>query len=197
MPCLLQPDLSMVDESTTITSLSPAPLHLVPCSASCVPLGLFPALVVKISHTWRLASDERFRNRICFIVEQGGENWKVEFRHYADHMELHLIHTRKSINSSILLSCRKQLWEALNEVSARYSHMKNVEWRFGFSCPGGLQQGCPHPAICSANTGSPDTPENVVCFDTPPCGADAFPLKEIHKCWFQVRSHHCPSMEQQ
>jgi len=54
MPCLLHPDPSVVKEAsnpTILSSLNPAPLQLVPHSSGYVPLGLFPALVVKMSLT--------------------------------------------------------------------------------------------------------------------------------------------------
>ena len=190
MPCLLQPDSSVVKEGsdpTTLSSLNPAPLLLVPRSTGYVPLGLFPALVVKMSHTWDLNIRERFRNRIQFKVRQEGKPArKVELRQHPSYLELRLLHkeVRQAMDFSVLTTCRQQLWEALCEVSSKYHHMKDVVWRFGFYCPGGLQPGGqPHSAVCLAKD---LVPVDMECFHEPCCEEEDFLLEDMHKSWFKV-----------
>ena len=199
MPCLLQLDPSVVKEvsdPTTLSSLNPAPLQLVPHSTGYVPLGLFPALVVKMSHTWDLKSvprtalqRERFRNRIQFKVRPKGKPTStVEFRQYPSYLELRLLHTSSKkasqmMDLSILTSCRQQLWNALFQVSSEYSHMKDVVWRFGFYCPGSLQPGGqPHSAVCM----NKEDPVDMECLHEPCCEEEDFHLENKHKSWFKV-----------
>jgi len=194
MPCLLQPDPSVVKEAsdpTALSSLSPAPLQLVPCSTGYVPLGLFPALVVKMSHTWSLKPGERFRNRIQFRVRQEGKPTKtVEFRQHPCYLELRLLHTSakqasQAMDLSILTFSRQQLWKALIQVSSEYPHMKDVVWRFGFYCPGSLQPGGqPHSAVCITEEVAP---VDMECLHEPCCEED-FYLEAKHKSWFKVSS---------
>ena len=190
MPCLLQPDHSVVKEAsgpTTLSSLNPAPLLLVPHSTGFVPLGLFPALVVKMSDTWDLNIGERFRNRIQFKVRQEGKPARrVEFRQHPSYLELRLLHkeARQVMDFSVLTTFRQQLWEALCEVSSEYPHMKNVVWRFAFYCPGGLQPGGqPHSAVCLAKDLAP---VDMACFHEPCCEVEDIFLEDKHKRWFKV-----------
>ena len=190
MPCLLQPDPTVVEEAsnpTTLASLNPAPLQLVPHSAGFVPLGLFPAMVVKMSHTWDFENGERFRNRIQFKVRQEGKpTRRVEIRQYPSYLELRLLHkeTRQGMDLRVLNTCRQQLWEALCEISSEYPHMQDVVWRFGFYCPGGLQPGGqPHSAVCRTNDLAP---LDMECIHDPRCTEDDFLLEDKHMNWFKV-----------
>jgi len=203
MPCLLQPDPSVFDEASNpnyLLSLNPAPLQLVPehdkgsvCGQShgYVPLGLFPALVVKMSHVWLLKRGNRYKNRIRFIVIRTGEQTRtVELRQHADYLELRLLPKEEPQmkTDSILISCRQQLWDSLHQVSSQYPHMKDVVWQFGFYCPGGLQRGeQPHSAIClTEGKIVGDAPVDMQCFDEPCCEDEEFLLETKHKRWFKV-----------
>ena len=198
MPCLLHPDPSVVKEAsspTTLSTLDPAPLLLVPeHSTGYVPLGLFPALVVKMSHIWDLKRGERFRNRITFkVIRKGKPTRRVEFRHHPSYLELRLLHTsskraQQEKDLSILTSCRQQLWEALCQVSSEYPHMKDVVWQFGFYCPGGLQPGGqPHSAVCLTKEEVVEiAPVDMECYHEPCCIEEDFLLEDKHKSWFKV-----------
>ena len=186
MPCLLQPDPSVVTEDRQLlSSIKPAPLLLVPQSTQYVPLGLFPALIVKMSHTWYLDEHERYRNRIQFRVGlPDTPTVMVQFRQYSDCLQLRFIKGDTIPNdSSALLTCRQQLWEALESISAEYSHTRDVQWKYGFYCHSSLQH-CrqPHVAICLH-----DKSVDMTCFHTPRCGI--FPLEDKHICWFKVRQY--------
>jgi len=195
MPCLLQPDPSVIKEAsnpTTLSSLSPAPLQLIPRSTGYVPLGLFPALVVKMSHTWSLNPRERFRNSIQFCVRQEGKpTRRVEFRQHPYYLELRLLHTSsrqasRATDLSILTSCRQHLWEALHQVSSKYPHMRHVVWRFGFYCPGSVQPGGkPHSAVVNMTN---EDPVDMECLHEPCCDEEDFWLEDKHKNWFKVSS---------
>ena len=195
MPCLLQPDASVVKEAsdpTTLSSLTPAPLLLVPHSTGYVPLGLFPALVVKLSEPpWKLKEKEqeqeqdRFRNRIQFKVRAGNKpTITVEFRQHPSYLELRLPKQAFSEKDlSVLICCRRKLWEALVQVSSEYRHMEQVIWHFGFYCPCGLQpEGKPHSALCMQSV--EDTPPDMECREY---GQD-YCLEKKHKIWFTVSS---------
>ena len=194
MPCLLRPDPSIIKEASdpaTLSSLNPAPLQLVPRSTGYVPLGLFPALVVKMSHTWSLNPRERFRNSIQFRVrEEGKPTRRVEFRQHPCYLELRLLHTSskqasQATDLSILMSCRQQLWKALIQVSSEYPHMRHIVWQFGFYCPGGLKPGRqPHSAVCMTT----EDPVDMECLQEPCCEEEDFQLEDKHKSWFKVSS---------
>ena len=199
MPCLLQPDPSVVEEASnpaTLSSQDPAPLQLVPRSTGYVPLGLFPALVVRMSDTWELTTGERFRNRIQFKVRQEGKlRITVEFRQYHSYLELRLPckEQRQGMDLSMLSTCRQQLWEALHEVSSEYPHMKDVIWLFGFYCPGSLQpRGQPHSAVCQTKEEKTCprkvTPLYMECIHAPKCKGEDFLLNAKHISWFKVSS---------
>ena len=189
MPCLLQPDHSVVKEASdpfTLASLNPAPLQLVPRTTGYIPLGLFPALVVKMSHTWDVKEEGRFRNRIRFRIRRKGETRSVEFLQHPSYLELRLLPMEGSQGKdfSVLTTCHQQLWEALREVSSEYPHMKDVVWQFGFYCPGGLRPGGqPHSALCPMVE---DAPLNMECFNKPCCKGEFFLLEDKHKRWFKV-----------
>jgi len=206
MPCLLRPHPSVFDEADYLSSLDPAPLQLVPkhdkdavCGRSqgYVPLGLFPALVVKMSHIWILYEEDRFKNRIQFMIKQRGKQTRmVELREYADYLELCLLpptskeEPQVKTDLSILIDCRQQLWDSLHKVSSQHPHMKDVVWHFGFYCPGGLQCGGQlHSAICPTEEKEKiveDGPVDMECFHKPRCNNRIFNLETKHKSWFKV-----------
>lgn len=209
MPCLLRPHPSVFDKADYLSSLDPAPLQLVPehdkgavCGRShgYVPLGLFPALVVKMSHIWILYEQDRFKNRIRFVIRRTGKETRmVELRQYADYLELRLLpptfkeEPQVKTDLSVLISCRQQLWDSLNKVSSQHPHMKDVVWHFGFYCPGGLQRGRqPHSANCLTEEKEKiveDGPVDMQCFHDPRCSElnVIFNLETERKRWFKVR----------
>ena len=195
MPCLLQPDPSVAKETskpTTLSALNPTPLQLVPHSTGYVPLGLFPALVVKMSEVWELKEGDRFQNRIKFKIRAEDKRTStVEFCQYPSYLELRLLKQASPemhMDLSILIYCRRQLWEALRQVSSEYPHMKDVVWRFGFYCPGGLQSGGqPHSAVCMMNKEIDEVaPVDMACLHKPCCKEEDFRLEDKHKSWFKV-----------
>ena len=199
MPCLLQPDSSVVSEAcnpTALSSLNPAPLLFVPRSTGYVPLGLFPALVVKMSDTWDLKEEERFSNRIQFrVIQTRKQTRSVELRQHPSYLELRLLPASPMVapqvtDFSILNSCRQQLWKALCKVSSEYPHMRDVVWQFGFYCPGGLQPGGqPHSAVCLTKEEMVEAaPVDMQCFHKPHCKGEDFLLEVKHKSWFKVSS---------
>lgn len=184
MPILLRPDHSFaITDPILLPDLNPAPLQLIPISVGYIPLGLFPALLVKLSHDWDLEK-ERFRNRIQFCIDQAGKSTKkVELRQYPSYLALHLIRGQESVDVEGLEACRHQLWDALHEVSSKYSHMADVEWQHGFYCPGSLLPGIqPHSAVYKAERKS----LNMRCHHEPHCKKHHFLLKDEHKSWFKV-----------
>ena len=198
MPCLLQADHSVVTEAgnpSALAHLNPGPLQLVPTipgslsktyRCAYVPLGLFPAMVVKMSQTWEVNGKEVFRNRIQFYIQHKGEEAKVEFRQHVCNLELRLLPMSSKcspINSVLLHSCRKQLWQALEEVSSKYPHMQNLGWKLGFYCPASLQPGgTPHVAVCLTD----NELNKMKCLDPDCVKNNRSSLTRKHRCWLEV-----------
>ena len=192
MPCLLRPDPSVVEEANdpvALSKLSPAPLLLIP--EGCVPLGLFPALVVEMSNTWLLKSSSlkrptRFSNKVPFkITRTGKQTRNVELRQHPNSLELRLLPSAVASgeqDNHLLVCCRDQLWQAVGKVSSQYPHMRGVVWCPGFYCPASLHPGeQPHYAKCLQSN-----PVDMTCCSDPVCEQEEFPLEHQHRVWFSV-----------
>ena len=191
LPSLLFPDHNVAKESSDPTVLSHlfySPLLFCP-STDFLPLGLFPAIVVKLSQNpiWSLDECERFRNRIRFYVQYLDENLlHVELRALSTHLEFRIVQSDPPvmINSRLIPLVRQELWDAVTGVSLSYypHHTKKIEWIYAFYCPSAVSLGGhPHPAKCKTI----ERPLDVVCSLTD-CHGHKVTLKDRHKCWFKV-----------
>ena len=53
------------------------------------------------------------------------------------------------INPCLIIECRQELFKVLSEVTAAFSHTKQIRWEYGFYCPHALQSGeRPHATRC-------------------------------------------------
>ena len=187
LPSLLLPDRKVAKESSDpdlLSALSYSPILLKP-STGFVPLGLFPATVVKLSQhkSWSLDECNRFRNRIRFYVQYSKEKLvHVELRTLSTHLEFRIVSTRTPVNPRLIPVVREELWDAIIEVSSLYQHTQDVKWRYGFYCPHSVSSGGrPHPALCQTM----EEPQDVVC-SLSDCHGGPVALEDRHKCWFMV-----------
>ena len=187
LPCLLYPDHKIDKESKDLChliSLTYPPILLIP-EAGYVPLGPFPATVVKLSQSshWTLAKRPRFRNRIRFYFQLPTEQvLDVELRALSTHLELRIRHDAPIINPRLIPECLHELTKFFDNVLLFYPHTQGMKWDFGFYCPHAIQSGrCPHPARCNTK----DKPQNVICSQEG-CKDGPVDLEDKHKCWFTV-----------
>ena len=194
LPSLLLPDHKVAKESSDpdlLSALFCSPILLWP-STGFVPLGLFPATVVKLSQhgSWSLDECNRFRNRICFYVQYRKEKLlHVELRTLSTHLEFRIVSTTP-VNPRLIPVVREELWDAIIEVSSLYQHTQDVKWRYGFYCPHSVSSGGrPHPALCQTM----EEPQDVVC-SLSDCHGGPVGLEDRHKCWFMVSALYCNDM---
>ena len=194
LPSLLLPDHKVAKESSDpdlLSALFYSPILLWP-STGFVPLGLFPATVVKLSQhgSWSLDECNRFRNRIRFYVQYRKEKLlHVELRTLATHLEFRIVSTTP-VNPRLIPVVREELWDAIIEVSSLYQHTQDVKWRYGFYCPHSVSSGGrPHPALCQTM----EEPQDVVC-SLSDCHGGPVELEDRHKCWFMVSTLYCNDM---
>ena len=194
LPSLLLPDHKVAKESSDpdlLSALFFSPILLWP-STGFVPLGLFPATVVKLSQhgSWRLDECNRFRNRIRFYVQYRKEKLlHVELRTLSTHLEFRIVSTTP-VNPRLIPVVREELWDAIIEVSSLYQHTQDVKWQYGFYCPHSVSSGGrPHPALCQTM----EEPQDVVC-SLSDCHGGPVGLEDRHKCWFMVSTLYCNDM---
>ena len=194
LPSLLLPDHKVAKESSDphlLSALFYSPILLCP-STGFVPLGLFPATVVKLSQhgSWSLDECNRFRNRIRFYVQYRKEKLlHVELRTLSTHLEFRIVSTTP-VNPRLIPVVREELWDAIIEVSSLYQHTQDVKWRYGFYCPHSVSSGGrPHPALCQTM----EEPQDVVC-SLSDCHGGPVGLEDRHKCWFMVSTLYCNDM---
>ena len=198
LPCLLSPDNNVDGESrdhSLLNSLTYPPVLLIP-KKGYVPLGPFPATVVKLSQSshWTLAETEisiqnaernRFRNRIRFYFQLPQEKTlDIELRALSTHLEFHIRHDAscKPVNPRLIPECLRELRIFFDDVLLSFPHTQDWKWDFGFYCPHAIQSGqCPHPARC----GTKDKPQDVRCSQRN-CKNGPVDLEDKHKCWFTV-----------
>ena len=189
LPCLLRPDQGVDDRSRDcdlLDSLTYSPILLIP-ETEYVPIGSFPATVVKLSQSsnWTLAESPRYRNYIRFYFHLPAEEvLEVELRFLSAHLEIsiHLGTDSKPIKPSLIPKCFDELWTCFVEVLKFYPHTRKMNWKSGFYCPHSIQSGqCPHPARCATK----DRPHSVICSEKS-CKNGPVNLENKHKCWFSA-----------
>ena len=185
LPSLLSPDHNVAKESndpTILSGLFYSPILLCPSTEFC-PLGIFPATVVNLStrEFWKLDKCNRFRNRIRFYVRYNNKLLHVELRTLSTHLEFRILST-KPVNPCLIIQLRRELWDAVIQVSLICPHTEKVKWSYGFYCPHAVGSGNhPHLVLCQET----EEPLEVEC-SLPVCLAGPVALKVRHKCWFMV-----------
>ena len=192
LPCLLYPDHNIDAEFKNpchLGSLTYPSILLIP-RIGYVPLGPFPATIVKLSQSsnWTLAKRPRFRNRIRFYFRPPSEQvLDVELCSLSTHLEFRIRHDTscKPINSRLIQDCLLELTKCFDDVLSFYPHTKGLKWDFGFYCPHAIESGqCPHPASCMTK----DKPQEVICSQEG-CRDGPVYLDDKHTCWFTVSQY--------
>ena len=182
MPCLLRPDAGIREEtSEQIHKLDPAPL-VINFSLGCIPVGVFPALIVHLSKKWILKYHiQQYKNRVSFIgdrqtmsgVDVTQQTDQIEFR-----VDCKSLHDARRLCVSALLDINNILLELKKSISYMSHHLYEV----GFHCPAlSRQDNDTHFAFCS----DLKQPLRMMCsHPTLCCKEKCFDLQQKHKIWF-------------
>ena len=186
MPCLLQPNHSLTLTTEQLLGLCIPPL-LVSFDGNYIPVGVFSALVVKLTQSsWEPDPEYRYRNYISFLNKDGLSSVVLiifpaylEFRIPIDN------HTEEEPEEihQFCMEVRKTVVDTLKAVLDLHEHTKKVGFQLGFYCPGSLQAaGQPHFARCLLSS-IHSNPRNIICSKSPRCQSQC---RLPHDCtiWF-------------
>ena len=178
MPCLLQPDPNVGQESIEqLCQFNPAPL-VVSFREGFVPIGFFPVLIVQLSHKWLLQNQiQQFRNHIFFIADPSTLS-RIELILYTNRVEVRVNCDSLLDAKRLCVAALSEIYESIEVVKTSTEYVKNVWLDFGFYCPQSLQEGTkPHFAGCFEMS----KPEKMFCVS---CNEKYIKLLEEHKMWF-------------
>lgn len=190
MPCLLSPDPSIEASSSYSHNdhSRPAPLIFTFTSSSHpasglvdVPVGLFNALIIKLSQSsldWVLEDSRQiFKNRMYFFFCQSNLS-VVELISHVSFIQVNVI---ENPTPQKCLQVREEISSEIKEIMSSNSFMKNMEMKVGFFCPGSTSL---HPAVFLGEA-TAESPKSVVCGPRS-CVPLVHPLRKHHKIWFKV-----------
>ena len=186
MPSLLQPDNSPELSCEALQALYPPPL-LVCFDGNYIPVGMFSALVVKLSKSsWEPDRDIRYRNHILFqtdgvfpvelIVHPAYLEFQIKIANHSDE-------ERSEIHKFCMEVC-KTVVDTLKSILALHDHTKKTKFQLGFYCPGSFQtDGQPHFCGCFPHQNYIN-PKTFVCSKSPRCQDQC---RLPHECtiWFE------------
>ena len=138
MPCLLLPDPQFNIITVTPEQLKSQPL-LIKFKGGYIPVGVFSALIVQLSHKWRLDEVNRFRNRVHFLNIFNGT--EIELLCRLSYLEVHVKKDYPVIRETVL--------ESLQVVLQSCNHTKRIKHITGFYCPGSSPDN-PHFSECTS-----------------------------------------------
>ena len=171
MPCILQPDNSPDLYCKALQTLCPPPL-LVRFDGNYIPIGIFSALVVKLSQSsWEPDRETRYRNHILFhtdgvfpvelIVHPAYLDFRIRIANYEEEEP-------KEIHEFCMDVC-KTVVSALKSILGLHEHTKKTKFQLGFYCPGSFQDdGHPHFCGCLPRLNY-SNPKSFVCSKSPRC----------------------------
>ena len=189
MPCLLQPDYSF---ELSLQTLCLPPL-LVRFDGNYIPVGVFSALVVKLSQSlWEPDKDTRFRNHILFhtddifpvelIVQPAYLEFRIRIASYKEE-EPEEIHR-------FCMEVRKTVVDTLKSILGLHEHTRKAKFQLGFYCPGSFQTGSqPHFCGCLPRQNYIN-PKTFVCSMFPRC-QDQCRLPHECNIWFDYWKVSC------
>ena len=141
MPCLLLPDPQFNITTVTPNQLKSQPL-LIKFEGGYIPVGVFSALIVRLSHIWRLDESNRFRNHVHFLdIDRGA---KIELLCRLSYLEIHV--EEGSLHLPVI---RETVLESLQIVLQSCNHTKHIKHIIGFYCPGSSPDN-PHFTECTS-----------------------------------------------
>ena len=183
MPCLLRPDTGIREEtSEQINKLDPAPL-VIQFPLGCIPVGVFPALIVHLSKKWILKYHiQQYKNRVSFIGDKQTMSG-VDVTLRTDRIELHV--DCKSLHDArqLCVSALQDIKNILLELKKSISYVSHHFYEVGFHCPAPScqQQNDTHFAVCY----DLKRPLRMMCrHPTLCCREKCFDLQQKHKIWF-------------
>ena len=186
MPCLLHPNNSLDLSCEALQAVCPPPL-LVCFNGNYIPLGVFSALVVKLSQSsWKLDRAIRFRNQILFhtdgvfpvelIVHPAYLEFRIRVINYEEEEP-------KEVHQFCMEVC-KTVVDTLKSILDLHERTRKTKFQLGFYCPGSFQaDGQPHFCGCLL----PDNyvnPKSFVCSKSPRC-QDQCRLPRECTIWFE------------
>ena len=186
MPCLLHPNNSLELSCEALQAVWPPPL-LVCFNGNYIPIGVFSALVVKLSESsWEPDRDTRYRNHILFhtdgvfpvelIVHPAYLEFRIRITNYKeeDPKEIH----------EFCIEVRRRFVNTLKVILGLHQHTKKAKFQLGFYCPGSfLSDSQPHFCGCVPRQNLTN-PKAFVCSKTPQCQDQC---RLPHECtiWFE------------
>ena len=185
MPCLLQPDYSLQLSCDSMQVLCPPPL-LVRFNGDYIPIGMFSALVVKLSQSsWVPDRDSRYRNYILFHTDH---LFPVELIVYSSYLEFRIRIANyeeeewKDIHQ-FCMEVRETVVDTLKSILGLHEHTRKAKFQLGFYCPGSFQAGS-HLHYCGCLPPLNHTnPKMFLCSKSPRCQDQC---RLSHECtiWF-------------
>ena len=186
MPCLLQPDNSLQLSCEALKALCIPPL-LVRFDGSYIPVGVFSALVVKLSQSsWEPDRNSRYRNHILFHT--GGLS-SVELIVYPAYLEFRITITNYNGEEleeihQFCMEVRLKVVSTLKAILGLHEHTRKMNFQLGFYCPGNFKDGGePHFCGCLLSQNHIN-PKSFVCSRSPRCQDEC---RLPHECtiWFE------------
>ena len=179
MPCLLHPNNSLDLSCEALQAVCPPPL-LVCFNGNYIPLGVFSALVVKLSkRSWKPDRATRYRNQILFHTDG---IFPVELIVHPAYLEFRIRVIKEEEPKEVHQFCKevhKTVVDTLKSI-----HTRKTKFQLGFYCPGSFQaDGQPHFSGCLP----PDNyvnPKSFVCSKSPRC-QDQCRLPQECTIWFE------------
>ena len=141
MPCLLLPDPQFNITTVTPDQFKSQPL-LIKFEGGYIPVGVFSALIVRLSHIWRLDEANRFRNHVHFLDVVGRA--KIELLCRLSCLEIYV-----EEGLLYLPVIRETVLESLQVVLRSCNHTKLIKHITGFYCPGSSPDN-PHFSECTS-----------------------------------------------
>ena len=170
MPCLLHPNNSLDLSKKALQALCPPPL-LVRFDGNYIPVGIFSALVVKLSaSSWEPDRNSRYRNRILFHTDGV---FPVELVVHPAYLEFRItIASYKEDPEEIHQFCmevRKTVVDTLKSILGLHEHTRKAKFQLGFYCPGAFKaNGQLHFCGCLPRQNHTN-PKMVLCSKSPQC----------------------------
>ena len=181
MPCLLRPDIKIIEETPEqIHKLDPAPL-VIQFPFGCIPVGLFPALIVQLSKKWILQYHfQQYKNRVRFIGDKQTMS-RIDVILRTDKIELRVDCKKLEYTRQLCVHALSEVRSAMDEVKRTVSYMSDHRFEFGFYCPAlSVQPIGMHFAVCY----NLEEPLEMLCTHSVHCKEKSFDLQQKHKIWF-------------
>ena len=171
MPCLLCPNNSLELSCKALQGIRPPPL-LVRFDGNYIPIGVFSALVVKLSESsWEPDRETRYRNHVLFytdgvfavelIVHPAYLEFRIRISNYEEEepKEMH----------EFCMEVRTTVVDTLKSILGLHQHTKKAKLLLGFYCPGSFKDGG-HPHFCDCfPRQNYNNPKSFVCSKSPRC----------------------------